>query len=148
MNGNAAGNKSAISNVNVSAEHDVVGYDIIVPDNAIVSDMRVRHKKVAVANFRKAVFFDGTMNGAEFSERIVGTDAYFSRRAWRTDVLSKTADYCVFMNFTVRSHIHAAFNANVSGDIAAGFDYRIGFDNTKRSNINVFRDFCGGIYNC
>ena len=70
----ATAEKRAVINPNVTGKQTIVRDDDVVSDDAIVTDMRPRHQKILVADFRRAALGAAAMNSAVFADDVVVAD--------------------------------------------------------------------------
>src|SRR5437588_117612 len=74
INSWAAAPNFIVADMDMTAEQTIVGDDYVVPDFAVVSDMRADHEKILVADFGYTVFGTAAMNRAMLANDIVVSD--------------------------------------------------------------------------
>ena len=74
MNTGTTAQKAVVTQVNMSAEHDVVSEYVFVTDGTIMTYMRANHKEVIMADDGFPILVQAAVNGDIFPNRVFGTD--------------------------------------------------------------------------
>lgn len=146
VNRNATAESSIVLNAHMPTEHDGVGHNHSIFDDAIMCDVRVGHEVAVVTDRRDAfVFFGTAIDGYAFAEHIAITDDDLCGRTLVGQILRLATDDTaweqpiVSTDSRVPGESHTVFQACPSANLD------VGADDTVVTDANVFVEFSARI---
>ena len=132
----------AVGHDGVTGQAHVIGQNRIVAHDAVVRDMNVRHKKVAVADHSDAVILDCACRDRDvFANDVVVTDHQAGIFTLVLFILRFTADARVGENAVAFTDFSVAQNVHVRNQLRARADLHLRTDHTKRTDNHIIGQF-------
>ena len=138
-----------ISNRDVSCKRRGVRHNDMVPHEAIMRHMAVRHKKIVIPDVSDSVPASGsTVQAYKFAEDVIASDFQMCRFALVFEILRVGSNGTVAVEMAPFSNIGPAININMGIQDAAGPYVRIRADNAVGPDMCFPGDLTGLIYDC
>ena len=113
---------------------DAVDQDHVVPDPAVVGNVRVDHEEVVVADDRLAVFLESPMEGDVFADRVARADREPARVFGNIDVLRQPPQHGPLEDEVARPENRAMLDHHVGGEMAVFPELYIALNYAKRAD--------------
>ena len=144
------------------SQQAIVRDDDVVPDRAIVADMRPRHQEIVISEFCDATVGAATMNRTIFANDVVVSDFDLRSSFWRErKILRRHANNRAISDKIARSDRDISLDDNVRlhdrlityhrvradhrerTDLDVGAELRIGSDKCRRMNFSAAHGLIG-----
>ena len=136
-----AAKKRTVADADMTAEETIVGDDDVVPNFAVVTDVRPGHEKIVVADFGDAALGAAAVDGAMLANHIFVSNRdvglAFRRKG---KVLRRAAENCAVPDQVGRADRDTGFNDNVRFNGRSFADDDIPADHGVRSDRDVSPD--------
>jgi hypothetical protein len=129
----------AIADLHPPGEQSTTAHDDLIADPAVVSDMRVVHDEVVVANHGYFAPLASAMNSGTFAKHVAIADSHSARQTRVREVLRFISDHRGRMNHIVRSDLGIAENRHVADEPCARTDSDFALEQTERPNLDTRR---------
>ena len=143
-----------VSDNDVTGQGRGVGQDVVVADDAVMSDMGVSHHQVVRTNLGHASStFSATVDGGKFADLVAISDLEPGLFTVKFEVLRFSSDTCHGMNMVLGAECREALylrpgvNDGSITDANIFFDDRIRADRDPGAKARIRMDDCGGM-NC
>src|SRR5262249_33347837 len=129
----------AIANLDPSREQRAPADDDLIADPAVVSNMRVVHDEVVVADDGYFAPLASTMNRGTFAKHVAIADPHLAQRTRVGKVLRLIADHRGRMNHIVRADLGIAENRHVADEPRPRADFDSALEQAERPNLDTRR---------
>jgi hypothetical protein len=140
-----AADDGMIAHDDMSRQSGVVGENRLVPDYAIVRDVRVGEEEITVADDRFLAGTRAAMDGGKFAEGVALADFEMGRLALVFQVLRLEADGRVRKKFIPRANFARPFDRRVMTDLAALAQFNVRADDGVGSDLHAAAETGFGI---
>jgi len=141
VHGADSGNDRVVIDRDVAGDPDAVGKDDVIPELAIVGDVRVAEEKIVRADRRRDFAVRAAMDGSVFAEDIVIADDEKGRLTDVFEVLGFSADRCEGEELVVLADFRRAIDHDMRVEHAFITKLDIRADDAKRADADVVADF-------
>src|SRR5262249_8434516 len=127
----------------------VIGYDDVVSDLAIVSNVGAGHEEIFVADFCDAAISAAAMNRGMLTNHVLVTDFDARFSVWRIrQVLRRRPDNRSVVDRVVRADCDVSFDHNMRRDYRSGTDHNVRANHSIGANYNIRSDVRAWIDDC
>lgn len=133
--------------LHMPAQHDRIGHDDTIFDEAIVGNVRVGHQIAVVADASDSfIFLSTAIHGDAFAEDIAVSDDDLGRRSLVGQILRFAADHASRKEAVVSANGGMTGDGDIVFETCATPDLGICADDTMMSDANIVIEFGAGIY--